>query len=32
MKFDHVVVARSYIGCLASGPPAAPTRLKIIGD
>ena len=34
MKFDHVVAAKSYIGCLApgaSGPPAAPTGLKVVG-
>lgn len=32
MKFDHVVVARSYIGCLPSGSgelPAAPTDLVV---
>ncbi|PYM22822.1 MAG: hypothetical protein DME12_17385 [Candidatus Rokuibacteriota bacterium] len=34
MKFDHVVVAKSYIGCLPSGspdtaPPAAPTGLIV---
>jgi hypothetical protein len=36
MRFDHVVAARSYIGCLASGsatppPPAPPTNVRIIG-
>jgi hypothetical protein len=35
MKFDHVVAAKSYIGCLASGsptsrPPAAPTNVRIV--
>ncbi len=25
MKFDHVVAAKSYIGCLASGAPPADT-------
>jgi hypothetical protein len=34
MKFDHVVVAKSYIGCLTSGsrdttPPAPPTGLIV---
>ena len=34
MKFDHVVVAKSYIGCLTSGSrdataPAAPTGLSV---
>jgi hypothetical protein len=36
MKFDHVVAAKSYIGCLASStaprPPAAPTNLRIIAN
>jgi hypothetical protein len=35
MKFDHVVAAKSYIGCLAptaSGPPAAPTGLRVVGQ
>jgi hypothetical protein len=32
MTFDHVVVARSYIGCLESGgaAPGAPTNLRIV--
>jgi hypothetical protein len=33
MLFDHVVVAKSYVGCLASGtprPPSAPTNLRIV--
>jgi hypothetical protein len=33
MRFDHVVVARSYIGCLASQTipaPAPPTNLRIV--
>ncbi|MGH8637886.1 MAG: Ig-like domain-containing protein, partial [Burkholderiales bacterium] len=33
MRFDHVVAARSYIGCLASAtqrPPAAPTNVRIV--
>lgn len=29
MLFDHVVVAKSYIGCLPSVPPASPTGLRI---
>jgi len=36
MKFDHVVAAKSYIGCLASStavrPPAAPTNLRVIAN
>ena len=34
MKFDHVVAAKSYIGCLApgaSGRPSAPTGLRVVG-
>jgi len=34
MKFDHVVVAKSYIGCLApsaSGRPSPPTGLRVVG-
>jgi hypothetical protein len=33
MKFDHLVAARSYVGCLSTvptGPPAAPTNLRIV--
>jgi hypothetical protein len=33
MKFDHVVAARSYVGCLSTAPvspPAAPTNLRIV--
>jgi hypothetical protein len=33
MKFDHVVAAKSYIGCLAASVlPAAPTGLRIVGQ
>lgn len=32
MKFDHMVAAKSYIGCLASGAPSAPTGLRIVRD
>ncbi len=37
MRFDHVVAAKSYIGCLASGsstprPPAAPTNVRIVAN
>jgi len=32
MSFDHVVAARSHIGCLASGAPSAPTGLRIVRD
>jgi hypothetical protein len=34
VKFDHVVVARSYIGCLgsASSGPAAPSNLRIVSS
>jgi hypothetical protein len=34
MKFDHVVAARSYIGCLAPGAqglPSAPAGLRVVG-
>jgi hypothetical protein len=33
IKFDHVVAARSYIGCLtpgAPGPPPAPTGVRVV--
>lgn len=33
MRFDHVVAAREYVGCLASAPvapPLAPTNLRIV--
>jgi hypothetical protein len=33
MKFDHLVAARSYVGCLSTAPaspPAAPTNLRIV--
>ena len=35
MKFDHVVAAKSYIGCLAPGassPPAPPTGLRVVSQ
>jgi hypothetical protein len=33
MKFDHVVAAKSYVGCLApsAGRPSAPTGLRVAG-
>lgn len=34
MKFDHVVAAKSYIGCLATaapGGPSPPTGLRVVG-
>ena len=32
MRFDHVVAARSYIGCLgsSSAPPAPPTNVRVV--
>ena len=35
MKFDHVVVAKSYVGCLvpwSQGAPSAPAGLRVVGD